>query len=179
LISLESGTVIALPILAAALAACTPSQDDAMRSPSPTAAQGAKATAAGPVRTASADEQHAAPGPIPQPVSAAENPAPAVATDSAAEAVGRRTLSTAFVRVSPDGHLTVERRDGRTLVLRNVVMRRTDYCGTRLSGGKPGAKYCGGYGEVAAARPGGGEPPAGPDLAAPNPLAPRTPAKRD
>ena len=35
----ESATVIVLLMFAAALAACTPSQDDAMRSPSPTAAQ--------------------------------------------------------------------------------------------------------------------------------------------
>jgi hypothetical protein len=166
--SFESATVIVMLIFAAALAACTPSQDDAMRSPSPTAALGAKSTAT--------NEQSAAVGPIAQPVSAAEKPAPVSPTDSAAEAVGRRTLSTAFVRVGPDGLLTVERRDGRTLVLRNVVMRRNDYCGTQVSGNKPGGKYCGRYGEVAAARPGGGQPRAEPDLAAPNPLAP---AKRN
>ena len=62
----------------------------------------------------------AAPAPIPQPVSAAENPlpvrrddSPAKAADTPAEAEGRRTLSAAFVRVGPDGRLTVERRDGR------------------------------------------------------------------
>jgi hypothetical protein len=64
-------------------------------------------------------------------------------------------LSTAFVRVGPDGYLTVELRDGRVLVLRNVVMRRKDYCGLQNVGGADGAEYCGGYAEVAAARPGG------------------------
>jgi hypothetical protein len=68
-------------------------------------------------------------------------------------------LSTAFVRIGPDGHLTVERRDGRVLVLRDVVMRRKDYCGVQVLGASAGAKYCGGYAEVAAARPGGAPAP--------------------
>jgi hypothetical protein len=170
----ESATVIVLLIFAAALAACTPSQDDAMRSPSPTAARGAKSTTTSPVRTDTADDQRAALGPIPEPVSAAENPLPLAPIDSAAEAVGRRTLSTAFVRVGPDGRLTVGLRDGRTVLLRNVVMRRKDYCGTRLDGSKAGGEYCGRYAEIAAARPGGGEAPAEPDLVAPNPLSPGT-----
>jgi len=64
-------------------------------------------------------------------------------------------LSTAFVMVGPDGHLTVELRSGRVLVLRDVVMRPKDYCGAQVLGGRPGTRYCGGYAEVAAARPGG------------------------
>ena len=116
-------------------------------------------------------------GPIPEPVSAAENPVPARPADSPAEARGRRTLSTAFVRVGPDGLLTVELRNGRVLVLRGVVMRPRDYCGVQVVGGPAGARYCGGYAEVAAARPGGAPPPEEPDLAAPNPL-PRSPAHR-
>ena len=87
---------------------------------------------------------------------AAKPPLPGWPADSPAEAEGRRTLSTAFVRVGPDGGLTVELRDGRVLVLRNVVMRRTDYCGEQVMGG---ARYCGGYAEVAAARPGGAPAP--------------------
>ncbi len=75
-------------------------------------------------------------------------------TDSPAEALGRRTLSTAFVRIGPDGHLTVELRDGRVVVLRDVVMRAKDYCGVPVAGDAAGAKYCGGYADVAAARPG-------------------------
>jgi hypothetical protein len=71
------------------------------------------------------------------------------------EAGGRRILSTAFVRVGPDGHLTVELRNGRVLVLRDVVMRPKDYCGVQV----PGGRYCGGYAEVAAARPGGAAVP--------------------
>jgi hypothetical protein len=57
--------------------------------------------------------------------------------------------------VGPDGLLTVELRNGRVLVLRNVVMRRKDYCGVQVLGGPAGGQYCGGYAEVAAARPGG------------------------
>jgi hypothetical protein len=79
-------------------------------------------------------------------------------------------LSTAFVRVGPDGHLTVELRDGRVLVLRNVVMRPKDYCGAQVLGGKAGAKYCGGYADVAAARPGGPAARSEPVQAAANPL---------
>lgn len=101
------------------------------------------------------NEQRAAVGPIPEPVSVAENPLAAPPADSPPEAQGRRTLSTAFVRVGPDGHLTVELRDGRVLVLRNVVMRRKDYCGVQVLGGPAGAQYCGGYADVVAARPGG------------------------
>ena len=115
-----------------------------------------------------ADQTPAAIGPIAQPVSAAENPAPSGPADSPASAQGRRILSTAFVRVGPDGRLTVERRDGRELVLRDVVMRPGDYCGVHVLGGQAGSKYCGGYAEVAAARPGGGPAPEAPDLAGPN-----------
>ncbi len=90
--------------------------------------------------------------------------------DSPAEAVGRRTLSTAFVRVAPDGLLTVDLRDGRVLTLRNVTMRAADYCGTQVQGDTEGAKYCGGYAEIAAARPGGQSTPQPRVEAAPNPL---------
>src|SRR5215217_6999135 len=58
------------------------------------------------------------------------SPAPAAA-DTQAEAEGRRTLSNAFVRVGPDGHVTVALRDGRTIVLRDLVMRPREYCGVR------------------------------------------------
>ena len=101
------------------------------------------------------DQERAAVGPAPEPVSAAENPVPAVPADSPAAALGRRTLSTAFVQVGPDGLLTVKLRNGRVLILRNVVMRRKDYCGAQVSGGSAGVQFCGGYAEVASARPGG------------------------
>jgi hypothetical protein len=81
------------------------------------------------------------------------DPAPAPPADSPAEAEGRRTLSTAFVRVGPGGHLTVALRDGSEVVLRDVVMRARDYCGVQVSGDAAGSRFCGGYGEVAAARP--------------------------
>jgi hypothetical protein len=114
---------------AAALAACTPSpQETVMESPSPS-----PETAAGGSNGAGTKRDSA---------------------DSPAEAEGRRILSTAFVRVGPDGRLAVELRDGRMLVLRDVVLRRGDYCGTQLLGGAPGTQYCGSYADVAAARPG-------------------------
>jgi hypothetical protein len=118
-----------------------------------------------PAGRGSADRETAAVGPVPEPVSAAENPVPAPPADSPAEAEGRRTLSTAFVMMGPDGRLTVELRNGRVLVLRDVVMRRKDYCGVHVLGRKSGARYCGGYAEVAAARPGGAPAPEEPDPA--------------
>jgi hypothetical protein len=90
---------------------------------------------------------------------AAGNPVPAARPDSPAEAEGRRTLSTAYVMVGPDGRLVVELRDGRMLVLRDVVMRARDYCGMEVTGARAGALHCGGYAEVAAARPGVGGGP--------------------
>ena len=69
-----------------------------------------------------------------------------------------------------DGRLTVERRDGSVLVLRDVVMGPNGYRGVRLIDGVVGKAYRGGYDEVAAARPGGEAPPAEPDLASENPL---------
>jgi hypothetical protein len=103
----------------------------------------------------------------------AENPAPASRADSPAEAEGRRTLSTAFVMVGPDGHLTVELRDGRAIILRDVVMRPRDFCGVQVAGDSAGTRYCGGYGDIAAARPGGAPGPDVLDPASLNPVEPR------
>ncbi|SFO11260.1 hypothetical protein SAMN05428984_2337 [Sphingomonas sp. OK281] len=117
---------------------------------------------------------HAAQGPIPESVSAAENagavPVAAVHADSPAEALGRRTLSTAFVMVGPDGLLTVALRNGHMLVLRNVVMRPKDYCGALVSGGSRQPKYCGGYADIVSARPGGEATPDDAGLAEANPI---------
>ena len=157
---------ILLPCCAALAALTLFLQEDAMRSPDPASGSTAQRLSdAGPEEQARAapivggrgggDRRQAALGPVPSPVSAAENPAPAAPTDSREEARGRRTVSTAFVMVGPDGHLTVELRDRRVLVLRDVVMRPRDYCGDQVLGGKAGARYCGTYAEVAAARPGG------------------------
>jgi len=122
---------------------------------------------------AASDAGRAAVAPSPEPVSAAANPLPLSASaDSPAEAQGRRTLSTAFVMVGPDGQMTVELRDGRTLVLRDVAMRPRDYCGIEVQVGAKGRRYCGGYAEIAGARPGGSPSPGEPDLAAPNPAKP-------
>ena len=104
-------------------------------------------------------QERAAVGPSPGAVSAAENPLPPGSSDSPAEALGRRTLSTAFVQVGPDGALTVQLHDGRVLVLRDVIMRAKDYCGVQLFGSAAGKRHCGGYADVAAARPGGGPVP--------------------
>ena len=97
---------------------------------------------------------------------------PAQAPDTPAEAAGRRTISTAFVRVGPDGHMTVELRNGRVLVLRNVAVRSKDYCGVEISRGADGAKFCGGFAEVVSARPGGVPPAPQPDIAASGTAAP-------
>lgn len=94
----------------------------------------------------------AARGPSVEPVSAADNPAPGPMSDTAAQARGRRTLSTAFVRIGAGGTLTIERSDGRILVLRDVVMRPARYCGTHAAGESRGREYCGGYAEVVSAR---------------------------
>ena len=110
-------------------------------------------------RTGAGDPARTAVGPSPELVPAAENPVPNPMGDSPAEAQGRRILSTAYVRVGPDGHLTVELRDGHVRVLRDVVLRRKNYCGVQVLGGPAGAQYCGGYAEVAAARPGGAPAP--------------------
>jgi len=160
---------------AAALFACTPSpKESAMPSSSrdsQTAAEAGGKASAGRADLAPADSARAAVAPMPEPISAAANPLPA-SPDSPAEGEGRRTLSTAFVRVGPDGQLTVELRDGRVLILRDVVMRPKDYCGVQAIGGAKGARYCGGYAEVAAARPGGVPSPGERDQVAPNPAKP-------
>lgn len=129
----------------------------------------------------------AAQAPVPAAVSVAENlavpmpadppaaPPAAPPTDLPAEARGRKTLSTAFVRVGPDGHLTVELRGGYVVVLRDVVLRARKYCGTPVTGGPregtSAGQYCGGYADVVAARPGGAPTPMIADPGTPAPSA--------
>ena len=170
---------IFLPVLAA-FAACTPSPQDAVMHNSSlisaTTAPGLSETRPDGQNSVAAmsDGRHdaaavkAAQGPIPMPVSAVENPASAKLADSSTEAQGRRLLSTAFVRIGPDGHMTVELNDGQTLDLRNVVMRPKDYCGIDLRG----IKYCGGYADIAAARPGGLPASIEPESIVSNPVKP-------
>ena len=110
-------------------------------------------------RIATESVAHAAMGQVGTPVSVAADPAPAPRDTRADDARGRRTLSTAFVRIGPDGLLRVDLANGRALVLRDVVMRPRDYCGTIVQGGKRDARHCGGYADVAAAVPGGGSIP--------------------
>ena len=161
----------------------SPSQDPGTIPESPGKAESGGEPSAGapnPTRRSAGKQERAAPAPAAEPVPAAENPVPAIPTDSSAEAQGRRTLSTAFVMVGPDGLLTVELRNGRVLILRNVVMHRKDYCGGQVLGGRVGAQYCGRYSEVAAAQPGGPRAHAEPDLAAPNKAeSPGSSAKRN
>jgi len=146
----------------AALVGCDPpSKEVTMRNPNP-----APATDAREARETAAQSAREAPPQIAAP-----------RADSPAEAEGRRTLSTAFVRVGPDGRLTVELRDGRALVLRDVVMRPRDFCGIEVLGGSAGKRYCGGYGEVAAARAGGGPAPNAIEPATLDPA--QSPAKRE
>jgi hypothetical protein len=169
-----------LPCIAALVACNPPPKETTMRNPSPapgTAARESRETETEGQGSGAGDRAQAAQGSLAEPVSAAEEPAQAPRADSPAEAEGRRTLSTAFVRVGPDGHLTVEMRDGRTMVLRDVVMRPRDYCGVQV-GGSAGKRYCGGYGDIAAARPGGGPAPGAIDPATLNPVEPgRRPSK--
>jgi hypothetical protein len=149
----ESAMLRILLLVASTLAACTPSsQKAAMPSPRPALATTVQSSS--------------------KPAVVAKGAVPGPLTDSPAEALGRRILSTAFVRVGPHGHLTVELHGGRTLVLRGVVMRPKDYCGAQVAGDPARGKYCGGYAEVAAARPGGAPAPDESDLTTPNPARP-------
>jgi hypothetical protein len=142
-----------MPPLSAALAACAPPPQEALvRGPETTADGGATVEA-----------------PVPKPVSAVTNTHPGPLTDSDAEAHGRRIVSTAFVRIIPDGHLFVELRDARVLMLRDVTMGATEFCGMQVADGAHGTsgkRQCHGYAEVVVARsgdtPAGGTPvPAG------------------
>lgn len=115
---------------------------------------------------------------MPDPETAPQSPAATQgqSADTPAEAQGRRTLSTAFVRLGPDGYLTVELRDGRVMVLKNVQMGAKDYCGVQASGDRSGTKYCGAYGDIVAARPGGGPDQQGagnPNIVEPAPGKPK------
>lgn len=67
---------------------------------------------------------------------------------------GRRILSTAFVMVGPDGYLSIKHQDGSVLVLRDVTMGRTEYCGMQAFEGGHTRQYCGRYDEIAFARAG-------------------------
>lgn len=142
---------LALPLIAAA-AACTPA-------PAGTTLGGRDQPAdnaySGVASAQSTRPDSATVGPIPEAVPVTENRLPGRA-DTPAEALGRRTLSTAFVQVGPEGYLSVELKGGRIVVLRNVVMRPNDYCGTHALGASAGKKFCGGYADVAGARAGGG-----------------------
>lgn len=153
-----------LPCIAALVACNPPPKETKMSNPTPVPA------AAAPQSRETDIERHgsALPGSTKQGV-AANNVAPARRPDSPEEAEGRRTLSTAFVRVGAGEHLAVELRDGRTVVLRDVAMGPRDYCGLQVAGGSSGKKYCGGYGDVAAARPVAGPAPGAPDPRTLNP----------
>ena len=148
-----------LPPFSAALAACAPAPPDAaVRTVGPVA--GAAQAADGSVAATAA-----ARAPVPEPVSAAENPYPGSATNRDREAQGRRILSTAFVRLGPGEHLLVTLRDGQVLRLGDVTMGKVQFCGT-VATGAVGKQQCRGYAEVVAASPGGArtEAPTSPDI---------------
>lgn len=140
----------------AALTACAPTPQEVTRAPD----LGERATAAvtngivgGGIDTA------AAIAPMLDPVSAAENPYPTtpMSPPEDADAEGRRTVSTAFVRLGPGGHLSVSMRDGRQLALRDVTMEKRVFCGVPIADGRDersgaGERQCYPYGEVTAAR---------------------------
>lgn len=94
----------------------------------------------------------------------AKQPGSPTIIDPSEGAQGRRTLSTAFVRVGPDGRLTVGAADGRTLLLDQVSLQPDQWCGRLLAEQAPGmgacrthnAKHCLPYAEVRTARPGDG-----------------------
>ncbi len=138
-----------------------------MNAPSPSAASGPI-----PVDTDTAGRETAADGRGPQAASATANPAPIEPTTLSAESEGRRTLSTAYVRVGPDGYISVQLRSGGAVVLRDVVVGAKTYCGVQSPGG---AKFCGGFADVAAATPGSGPVRAEPDVT----VAPSAPTKRE
>ena len=174
------------PMLAVSsmLVACTPSpQKAAMPSSTPvsttirpdsgkTAAKTQDSIAPGSVSRGTAYPEQAARASVSAPISVAGDLAPRRHADLPEAALGRRIVSTAFVRVGPDGHLTVELHDGRVLVLRDVVMRPSDYCGVQVSDDAARGRYCGGYAEVAAARPGGAPALGQPNLAVSEPVKP-------
>ncbi len=107
-----------------------------------------------PIAAMPAAGTNAMPDPVRSP--AAHVPAAPGRGDTPAEARGRRILSTAFVRTGPDGLLTIWLRDGRALVLRDMAMGAREYCGRPVPAGAAGKRHCGGYGDIAAARPGDG-----------------------
>lgn len=144
-------SIASIPI-SSMLIACAPSpQKAAMPNPSQFSGTIVESSSGGGV----GNPESAGMGLTPEPEAVAKKSAPGRRADSPAEGQGRLILSTAFVRVGPGGHLTVELRNGRVLALRDVVMRPRDYCGVQVAGGP--AQYCGGYAEVAAARPGGAQ----------------------
>ena len=152
-------SISSIPI-SSMLIACTPSPQKAAM-PSPSHVSGTTAEGSGGRSVGN-----------PEPEAIAKKSAHGPLRDSPAEAQGRRILSTAFVRLGAGGHLTVELHNGHVLALRDVVMRARDYCGVQVAGDPARAKYCGGYAEVAAARPGSaqsvssaGEPAPGPPAA--------------
>lgn len=129
------------------------------------------------VRSGSKAKARAAQGPIPEPVSVVENAVILPTARSQLAGRGRRIFSTAFVTIGPDRHVTVELRDGRAMVLRNVVMRPKDYRGVQVLGDSAGVRHCVQYADDAAARPGGAPGPVEPTLSVGIPA--RTPSSID
>lgn len=174
-----------LVIIAPALAACAPApQKEVMQNstdiPVDASNSSSESSLAGNVPDNPALSTRVAPdAPQDRPITsrhsaaASVHPDSSVTADTPAGAEGRRIVSTAFVRLGPGEYLTVELRGGQAVVLRDVTMRAKDFCGVRIAGAQGEIKYCGQYGEVVAARPGGGPAHGGsPDDPAGVPLDP-------
>ena len=159
-------SISSIPI-SSMLIACTPSPQKAAM-PSPSHVSGTTVQSSGGPPSSSGRGVW---NPEPEAEAIAKKSAPGPLGDSPAEAQGRLILSTAFVRLGAGGHLTVELRNGHVLALRDVVMRARDYCGVQVAGDPARAKYCGGYAEVAAARPGGAQTASSAAEPAPGPPA--------
>lgn len=165
----------AMLMVSGAITACTPSPKEVTMQTRDAAFQSnvqrenPEARSENPSNQDASNPSVAAQAPALEPVSAAENPAPIVPVDTPLSAKGRRVLSTAFVRLGPDGRLNVTLHDGQVLVLKNVVMRPTDYCGVWIRAGQPHVPFCGKYADVAVALPVDGMRPASDLSAAANP----------
>jgi len=144
-------------IVSAALTACAPTPQNNVHAPDPagraTIAAVTNGTAGNAAVTAAASE------PVSDPGSVAEKHYPGTSATASgnADAQGRRTVSTAFVRLGPGGHLLVTMLNGSELALRDVTMEERALCGVPVTGGRgerpdAGERQCHRYAGVAAAR---------------------------
>lgn len=125
-------------IVSAALTACAPTPQNNGRASDP--AERATIAAITNGTAGDATVTAATSAPMSEPGSVAEKLYPGTSAtasgDADADAQGRRTVSTAFVRLGPGGHLLVTMRNGRELALRDVTMEERALCGVPVVGGR-------------------------------------------